>query len=126
MHLSEKMKNKLSSDAMKFLFWKIKFRLAWILRHISLGQRKCWLCSKQIIGLWHPLWPACDYWDAGGWCWKDGAMKSCWGEDLPLCKECDQREEGGVYLLDACMEFWPEEEQDDYQQWIDEYPEARS
>jgi len=122
MHLSERMKNKLSSDAMVFLAWKVKIRLEYTLRHISLLTSRCWLCSKRIFGLWYPLWPACDYWDPGGFCMKNG-FSSCWGEGLPLCKECDQREAGGIYLLDACMEFWPEEEQDDYEQWMDEYPE---
>ena len=110
------------SENLLFQMRILCLRLIYRFKHISLGNVKCFSCGRKIFGTWDELWPACDYWDAGGFCIKDGTMDKCWGEGEPLCKKCARHQP--IYLLDACMEFWEPEELDDYEQVMDEYPHA--
>lgn len=94
----------------------------------------CLMCGKELsdlelgLGLWHYIYPGCDYYNAGGFCTRP--FGKCAFEEDVLCERCADRYGVSIYVGDACMdlkEACGEIEYDDdevYDGWEDPMDEA--
>jgi len=91
----------------------------------------CFLCGRELsdlelgLGLYSYIYPGCDYYDPGGFCTREGFGR-CIFEDEVICESCAESEEGCVvvYVGDACMELWEDEDDEFYDGWKDPMDEA--
>ena len=61
----------------------------------------CFMCGKQAFWFRYTVYPACDWYNAGGFCNLE--FGACIFEAFPLCDDC--AEEPVIYVGDMCLDI---------------------